>query len=279
MSLIDQITVLILTYNEEANLRRTLRMVSWAKQILIVDSGSTDATLEIVRSFPQARVVTRKFDDFAKQCNFGLSQITSEWVLSLDADYELSSSLVEEITVLDPSETISGYKVGFIYRVYGRPLRATLYPPRTVLYRRTRARYKNEGHGHRVSIDGRVDPLIQKIFHDDRKPLSRWFSSQQRYARDEADYLLKPGTEGHKFVDRIRAMGWPAPVLVFLYTLFVKGCIFDGWAGWYYVLQRTITEAMFAVAVLDRRLRDSQDDKNLIKSVLAAESHDIRVSG
>ena len=151
MSLIDQITVLILTYNEEANLRRTLQMVSWAKQILIVDSGSTDATLEIVHGFPQVRVVTRKFDDFANQCNFGLSEITSEWVLSLDADYELSSALVDEIKALVPSENVSGYKVGFIYRVYGRPLRATLYPPRTVLYRRTRAQYKNEGHGHRVS--------------------------------------------------------------------------------------------------------------------------------
>lgn len=278
MSLLDQITVLILTYNEEANLHRTLRMVSWAKQILIVDSGSTDATLDIVKNFPQARVVTRKFDDFANQCNFGLSEVTSDWVLSLDADYELSPDLIDEIRSLDPSDLISGYKARFIYRVYGQPLRATLYPPRTVLYRRARAQYKNEGHGHRVSIKGRVVPLKHVIFHDDRKSLSRWFNSQQRYARDEADYLLKPASEDFKFADRIRALGWPAPVLVFLYTLFVKRCLFDGWAGWYYVLQRTIAEGMIAAELLDRRLRERQNLKSSKEPVLAHKPHDISIS-
>ena len=56
-------------------------------------------------------------------------------------------------------------------------------------------------------------------------------------------------------VDRIRRMGWLSPFLVFFYTLIFKGCIFDGWAGWLYVLQRTNAEMMIALEIIDRRLR------------------------
>jgi glycosyltransferase involved in cell wall biosynthesis len=75
MGLAEQLTVLILTYNEEPNIARTLDAIKWTGQILIVDSCSTDATLDIVARYSQARVVTRKFDSFAEQCNFGLTEI------------------------------------------------------------------------------------------------------------------------------------------------------------------------------------------------------------
>ena len=90
--LVRDMTALVLTFNEAPNIERTLEAVKWAQRILVVDSGSTDATLDIVARYPQARVVTRPFDTFANQCNFGLSQISSEWVLSLDADFNLLNS-------------------------------------------------------------------------------------------------------------------------------------------------------------------------------------------
>jgi ABC-type multidrug transport system fused ATPase/permease subunit len=121
----------------------------------------------------------------------GLAQVQTEWALSLDADYELSQELVDELRALKPHEHTTGYRARFIYRIYGRPLRGTLYPPRVVLYRAGCAQYKNEGHGHRVSIDGGIDTLNAPIYHDDRKPLARWLLSQQRYARREAEHLLK----------------------------------------------------------------------------------------
>ena len=143
----------------------------------------------------------------------------------------------------------------FVYRIYGRPLRGTLYPPRTVLYRKDRASYRQEGHAHRVVINGDVLPLSGVIFHDDRKPLGRWIASQQRYARDEAAYLLDPRSDPLRRTDKIRLMGWPAPVGALFYTLLVKGCLFDGWPGWYYALQRVIAEALIALEIIDRRLR------------------------
>ena len=96
-TMLDQITPLVLTYNEAPNIRRTLEKLRWAREIIVVDSFSTDETLDRLKAFPQVRVVQRKFDTFAGQCNFGLDQIQTPWVLSLDADYVLSEELIEEI--------------------------------------------------------------------------------------------------------------------------------------------------------------------------------------
>lgn len=255
MTFADQITALILTFNEEDNIGRTLAALGWVPRILVVDSGSSDETLSIVAHFPQAKVITRAFDSFATQCNFGLSQVASPWVLSLDADYEVSESFAREITMLAPPKDVSGFRASFIYRVYGRELRSSLYPPRTVLYRKDRAKYRDVGHAHRVEIAGSIAPLRSRIYLDDRKPLSRWFASQQRYAQTEACYLLRAPHADLDWADRVRLLGWPAPILVFFYTLIVKRCALDGWAGWLYVLQRTVAEAMIAIKLTDRRLR------------------------
>jgi glycosyltransferase involved in cell wall biosynthesis len=256
----DQITPLIITYNEAPNIARTLGKLSWAKRVVVIDSGSTDATLDMLRGFPQVDVIGHPFSDFAGQCNFGLAQVGTPWVLSLDADYELSDVLVEELAGLHATDGVAGYRARFVYRIYGRALRGTLYPPRVVLYRRDKARYRNEGHGHRVAIDGEILPLSGVIYHDDRKPLARWFDSQRRYAQVEARYLLATPAAELKRNDRIRRLGWAAPIGVLFYTLFVKGCILDGWPGWSYALQRLCAETLIALEILDRRLRGSETE-------------------
>ena len=258
--MLDQITPLIITFDEAPNIGRVLEKLTWAQRIVVIDSGSTDGTLNILKGYPQVSVINRPFVEFAGQCNFGLTQVSTLWVLSLDADYELSDDLVAELRTLSPGAQTAGYRARFVYRIFGRPLRGTLYPPRTVLYRKDLARYSNEGHGHQVTVNGEVTELKNVIYHDDRKPLARWISSQQRYAREEANYLL--GSSGAKLsrIDKIRAIGWPAPILVLFYTLFAKGCIFDGWPGWHYALQRLIFEVLTAIEVVDRRLRSGQPD-------------------
>jgi glycosyltransferase involved in cell wall biosynthesis len=255
--MIEDITPIIITYNEEANIARTLDRLTWAKRIVVIDSGSADGTLDIIRRYPQAEIVHRPFDEFASQCNFGVAQVTTSWVLSLDADYELSDELVTELHYLHPDVATVGYQARFIYRIFGRRLRGTLYPARTVLYRKDKARYQNEGHSHRVRVAGKVVPLAGVIFHDDRKSLARWYAAQQRYAREEADHLLASDRKVLGRADKIRLAAWPAPIAVFMYALILKGCLLDGWPGWYYALQRLVAETMLALELLDRRFRSA----------------------
>lgn len=255
MSFAEQVTAMIITLNEGPNIARTLQAVGWLREILVIDSGSTDETLAIVRRYPHARVVTREFDSFADQCNFGLTQVRTPWVLSIDADYELSDALGGEIQMLTPPANVVGYRASFVYRIFGKPLSAALYPDRIVLYRRERARYHNEGHGHRVKVAGAVKPLRAPIYHDDRKPLARWLQSQMSYAKREADYLLTTPRDRLRRTDILRLMGWPAPLLVAVYTAICKRCLLDGRAGWYYVLQRTLAETTIALEINDQRLR------------------------
>jgi glycosyltransferase involved in cell wall biosynthesis len=255
-SMLAQITPVILTYNEAPNIGRLLEKLTWARDIVVVDSLSTDSTVALVTSMSTARLFRRPFDSHAMQWTYALTQtgIKTEWVLALDADYILTDGLVAEMAALEPEAVIGGYSVRFDYCVAGEPLRGSLYPRGTVLFRRSKARYVQHGHTQHVVVDGTVGRLVGRIRHDDRKPLARWLSSQQRYARLEAEHLLSSPYSSLGRADRIRLLGWPAPILVFLYALFWKGCLLDGWRGWLYVLQRTMAETMIALEIVDRKL-------------------------
>lgn len=93
------LSVAIITKNEEANLRRTLESVKWADEIVVVDSGSTDRTCEIAREYG-AKVFVEEWKGFARQKNSALDKCTKEWILSLDADEEVSSELASELSGL-----------------------------------------------------------------------------------------------------------------------------------------------------------------------------------
>src|SRR5258706_5452313 len=231
--MLDRITPLILTYNEEANLGRLLQSLAWAKRVVVVDSESTDATRAIAVEFPNTDFIVRKFDELARQWNYGLAEtgIQSDWVLALDADYVLPQDFLDELARIDPVDDIYGYRARFRYCIEGEPLRGGLYPPVTVLFRRQRARFLQDGHAHRVSVPGRVETFAAQLLHDDRKPLERWFSSQLGYMRLEAKKLIGTPMESLCVQDRIRRMIVVAPALVFFYCLFVKGNLLDGRRG------------------------------------------------
>lgn len=251
----NEITVLILTWNEEANLTRALSALTWATDVLIVDSASTDQTLAVAQAFPNVRIVQRAFDHFAEQCNFGLQHIRTPWTLSLDSDYVCPQNLAEEIEELPPS--YDGWNARFVYCVFGVALRAALYPPRTVLHR-TDARYVRDGHAHRVVVNGRIGHLRSAFEHDDRKPLNRWFSSQMKYAALEADKLLSQQRSSLGWKDSTRMWIVLAPILTAIYCLIWKRLILDGRAGLHYTFQRVIAELLLSLELLDRKLRKAK---------------------
>lgn len=252
--MLDQITPLLITYNEEANLPRVLEPLSWAKTIVVVDSFSTDGTLRLLERRPGVELLQRSFTSFADQCSHGLAKITTDWVLSLDADYVLTPSFVEELRALKPSSDQNGFSACFRYCIHGRPLRASLYPPRTILFRRTHGRFLDVGHGHTIVVTGTIAPFRERVLHDDRKPLARWLAAQRGYASLEADHLIQTAREQLNFPDRIRQWRVVAPWAVCFYLLFLRGLILDGKPGWFYVFQRVLAEMMLSLELIQRDL-------------------------
>src|SRR5271170_6674409 len=109
------LSVAIITYNEEDNLTRTLSSVRFADEIVVVDSGSTDGTVETARSFG-AKVFSEAWKGFALQKNSAIDQCGSTWVLSLDADEELTDELQAEISSMLEADAqitppVDGYRL------------------------------------------------------------------------------------------------------------------------------------------------------------------------
>jgi glycosyltransferase involved in cell wall biosynthesis len=250
----SDITPLVLTYNEAANIERTLARLAWASRVVVVDSFSSDGTVEICRRYPNVHVVQRRFDDHTRQWNFGLDAVESAWVLSLDADYVLSDALVAELQE-PPSQDLAGYFARFNYCVFGRRLRGSLYPPRVVLFRRDRCRYVEDGHTQRLALDGETGWLTGTIDHDDRKPIDRWFADQLRYSAQEARHLTATPVSELNRADRVRRAVLLAPPLVFAYALVGQRLLLDSWPGWYYTLQRTFAEMLLSLRLVEARLR------------------------
>jgi glycosyltransferase involved in cell wall biosynthesis len=242
--MLDRVTPLILTGDEEANIGRTLGQLRWAREVVVVDSGSSDRTREIASSFANVRFVTRALDDLASQWTFAASLASTEWVLTLDADYVVSDALAAEIDALRGDA--EAYEAEFVYAVHGRPLRASLYTPRAVLLRRGAFAFYMDGHTQRVRVEGRMERLRARIVHDDRKDLRRFIARQRRYMRDEAAKLRAAPWRSLPLSGRIRKLRVVAPLAVALHTLFVKRAILDGRAGWRYALERVLAEMILS---------------------------------
>jgi len=251
--MLDQITPVVLTRDEEANLERTLAALAWARDVVVVDSFSTDATIEIARRFPNVRVLQRELDSLAGQSTFGIEQARTPWVLLLDADYFLPPAFIDELRALDPPGNVRAFRAAFRYAVNGTPLRASLYPPRVVLLDREYARVWQDGHAHRVLVDGETGELREKIIHDDRKSFARFVARQKHYMRQEAEKLRTADLRALNLASRIRKLVFVAPFAVVIHTLFVKGVILDGWPGLRYTWERFVAELILSRELLRRR--------------------------
>jgi glycosyltransferase involved in cell wall biosynthesis len=253
--MLADITPLILTCNEQENLERTLARLRWARRVVVIDSFSSDATPSICGSFSNVERIVRAFDDHTSQWNFGLAQVKTPWTLNLDADYVVTDALNQELACWIPGPAMAAYFARFHYCVFGRRLRASLYPPRAVLFRPAACRYVADGHTQRLAIDGPTAFLTASIDHDDRKPLARWLRAQDRYATLEAAKLLQADAGALALQDRLRRLVVVAPLLVPLYTLLGKGLILEGWRGWYYAFQRMAAELILSLKLIEAKLK------------------------
>jgi hypothetical protein len=173
----------------------------------------------------------------------------------MDADYIVPKVLIQELSLLDPDAAVAGYRIGFDYAIHGRKLRASLYPPNTVIFRPERVAVRNSGHTERWQINGKVLDLKNRIIHDDRKPLDHWLASQSRYMALELKHLEALNSTELRMPERLRRMPLAMPFLSFVYCLIGKGLILDGLAGLHYAVQRLLSETILSLMILDRHCR------------------------
>jgi glycosyltransferase involved in cell wall biosynthesis len=247
------ITPVVLTYNEAPNIGRTLSHLEWASRVVVIDSRSSDETREIAKGFANVTFLEREFDTHARQWNFGLEQVTTDWVLSLDADYIVTEAFRRELERRLDNPDADGYFTPLAYCIFGKPLRASLLPPRCTVFTRAAGRYVDDGHTQRLELTGRAGHFEQAIQHDDRKPLDRWLRNQVAYARLEAEKLTTRDRSTLRLTDKIRSYVLVAPALVVPVCLIQKGCLFDGWRGIYYTLQRLLAEVVLSLLLIEKK--------------------------
>ena len=268
-----QVSAIVLTFNEEANIARCLASLAWCDDIVVVDSASTDRTIEICAEYG-ARVVQNRFVDFATQRNFALGSVPfrHDWILHLDADEEATPAFRAALAALDPAPGIFGYRVPSRTLLFGRWLkRSGMYPSYQVrLGHRTRCTFYQHGHGQRETLPPDQVGLFDVPYdhHAFSHGLVKWFIKHVGYARAEADQILSAAPPAnHNTVDdatsRRRALKQavnrlpPAlrPIARFGYLAVWRRGLLDGPAGLCYCLMSTVYETMIAVFLMEARIK------------------------
>lgn len=222
-----KLSVVIITKNEAENIGAALDSVRWVDDLVVVDSGSTDDTIPIAKRYTD-RVVTHAWEGYGAQKNFATTLAAHDWVLSLDADECVSSSLASEIRALFEAGPVQpGYRIPRVTHYLGRWIRTTdWYPDHQLrLYDRRVARWNSRRVHESVNVDGQVGRLRAEIEHRAYRDVSHHLATIDRYTTLAADQML---TEG-------RRTGWldlaAHPPLAFLRNYVARRGILDGRPG------------------------------------------------
>ncbi len=263
-------SLLILTYNEESNLRACLESLSWCDDVVLLDSFSSDRTSEIAREMG-ARVYQRKFDNFGAQRNYGLGEIEFmyPWVFHLDADERFNEELREECERVIALDKHSGYFVPNRILFMGRWIKhCTRYPyPQVRLVKRGEIRFEASGHGQRECDAKRGVGHIHIPYdhYNFSKGLEDWFAKHNRYSSEEAKLARtmrrSPLSECYSADPMIRKRALKSwfvrmpfrPWIKFLYLYLVSGGFLDGKPGWIYCRMQFVYEEMIAIKIAEGR--------------------------
>ena len=224
------VAVAIITFNEEANIRRTLESVRWADEIVIVDSGSADRTCDIAREFG-AKVFVEEWKGFAAQKNSAIDKCTSDYVLSLDADEEVTPELSVSIRSAVNEKPGVAYWVTRQNMFCGRWIRhGGFYPdPKLRLFARGAARFADRAvHEDLELIGGEISnqSLRGDLLHNTYPTLSSYIEHMNRYSSLGADNARGKGPARFSAVNIVLR-----PLATFAYNYFFRLGFLDGREG------------------------------------------------
>ena len=241
----SDVGVFILAKNEQKNIRRcldALRDSNW--DVIVLDSGSTDDTLDIVREFGFAKLREYLYRDHCTAYNEITTTLGEPYrhVVILDSDMVVSESLRDEVDAVVAAGGFDAIDAKIEMCVHGKPLRhGSLCPPKPFVFASGRPYFQNVGHGERLREGVRLKRVREKLRHDDRKDYAAYLSSQARYSQN---LVVRRDAGELSGRDKIRVR---SPLLVFavpFVSYFLKGGFLDGKAGAIYALDRLIAEAI-----------------------------------
>lgn len=223
-----RLSVTVIALDQEANIGPCLESVSFADEIVVVDSGSQDRTVEVARGYTH-RIFETSWQGFGRTKNFALDQAQMEWVFSLDTDERVPPALKDEIlAVVKADGPLTGYRVPRKNYFCGRWIRHLgWYPDYTLrLFKRGQGRFRDREVHEEVVVTGPVGHLKTPLDHFTYNSLGEYVSRMDRYARLAARELAKQGRRPYP-----GELAW-RPFFTFLNLYFIKRGFLEGAPGY-----------------------------------------------
>ena len=225
-----RLTVTIITLNEEKDLPRCLESIKkLADEIVVVDSGSTDHTVDIARKYT-AKVFKRKFDNYANQKNFAAQKASGVWILSLDADEEVESQLASEIASCINNKTLKycAYSIPRKNIIFGKLIRHSRWQAEldrhVWLWKKGFGQWRGDVH-EEVEVDGYVGKMNGAKIHHQYRTLKEFLAMMNRYSEFESEEIIRKG--GNFSLFKMICI----PKYNFLVRYFYRLGFLDGWRG------------------------------------------------
>ncbi|WOD43915.1 glycosyltransferase family 2 protein [Hwangdonia lutea] len=198
-----KISALLITYNEINHIEAVIKNISFADEIVVVDSISTDGTLEKLAEFKNVTTIKRKFKNFADQRNFALKQASHDWVLFIDADERLTDKLKTEIitTVNNPTD-VAAFMVKRLYYFKKKRIRFSGFQTDTTyrLFKKNKVKYIEDKIVHEMpEIDGKSGILKHNMLHYCFDSAAHYKAKMEHYASLKALELYKKGKKPNAF--------------------------------------------------------------------------------
>jgi glycosyltransferase involved in cell wall biosynthesis len=219
-----QVSVIVTTFNEETNIADCLRSVSWADEVLLVDSFSTDRTVELARPFPVS-ILQREYYGSAAQKNWSLDRVSHDWVLIIDADERVPEALAREIlTLLCSEQPVNGFYIRRENVFLDKVIRHSGWSTDKVvrLFRREKGRYPNRRVHADLEIEGPVPVLANAFLHYPFRSFDQYFKKFLNYAEWGAAQAFRDGRRAGVVEIAFRP-GWRFFRMYFLQAGFLDG--------------------------------------------------------